>query len=154
MTPKSKLAAGLLSLSLAGAMFIQQHEGTRYRAYLDPVGIPTICSGSTSGVILGTTETPAGCAKRLQIDTGAAGEAIQRCVRATLTQGQYDALASLAFNVGGGNLCRSTLLRKLNAGDCHGAANEFQRWNRAGGRVLPGLTTRRLAEADAFRRDC
>lgn len=154
MSPRTKLAAGLLSLSLAGAVFIQQHEGTRHTAYLDPVGIPTICSGSTAGVSLGTTETAAGCFTRLKRDTGIAGVAVASCVTYPVTQGQYDALVSFTFNVGGGAMCKSTLVRKLNAGDCTGAANEFQRWNRAGGRVLPGLVQRRSEEAALFRKDC
>ncbi len=156
MTTSSRIkaAAVVLSLSAAGAALIQQHEGVRYRAYLDPVGIPTICAGSTSGVRLGMTETPAGCTERLRLDAGIAGSAVASCVRSSVTQGQYDALVSLTYNIGGGAFCRSTLVKKLNAGDCLGAANEFQRWNRAGGRVLPGLQTRRNAEGAAFREGC
>lgn len=151
---KTKLAASALALSVAGGLFIQNFEGTAHKAYLDPVGIPTICSGSTYRVYLGMTETPSGCAYRLQQDTGVAGKAIARCTTAPLTQGQYDALVSFVFNVGGGAYCSSTLVRKLNAGDCIGASKEFRRWNRAGGRVLNGLTTRRIAEGEAFAKGC
>lgn len=65
------------------------------------------------------------------------------------SQKQFDALVSFHFNTGAIN--RSTLLRKHKAGDFVGAANEFKRWNRAGGRVLRGLTRRRKAEAELYR---
>lgn len=151
---KSKAAAGALVLSALGVGMIQRFEGTKYTAYLDSVNVPTICTGSTRKVFLGQTATPAECEERLQQDTSYAGKAIARCTAVKLTQEQYDALVSFAFNVGGGAYCKSTLARKLNAGDCYGAANEFQRWNRAGGRVLPGLTKRRAAEAALFRKGC
>lgn len=153
---KSKLAVAALSLSLAGAAFIRFEEGSKQEAYLDPVGIPTICVGSTSGVFLGQKATQRECDERLQEDTTYAGAAIKRCLTGDvrLTQKQYDALVSFTFNVGGGAFCKSTLARKINAGDCLGAANEFQRWNRAGGRVLPGLTSRRAKEAWLYRNGC
>lgn len=151
---KTKLGASALALSIAGGLFIQRYEGTSYKAYLDPVGIPTICSGSTAGVRLGMTETPAGCQERLRLDAGVAGKAIAACSTTKLTQGQYDALVSFTYNVGGSAMCKSTLIRKSNAGDCLGAAAEFKRWNRAGGRVLNGLTARRIAEGKAFAEGC
>lgn len=76
--------------------------------------------------------------------------AVARQVRVPLTQGQFDALVSFAFNLGEGALAQSTLLRLLNAGDYAGAAAQFDRWNKAGGRVLPGLVRRRAAERALF----
>lgn len=146
--------AALLCLSLAGIGFIQSFEGTRQTAYLDSVGVPTICTGSTKNVYVGQRATLGECEQRLKEDTTYAGKAVAKAVHVKLSQGQYDALVSFTFNVGEGNLYKSTLLKKMNAGDCFGAANEFQKWNRAGGRVLPGLTKRRLAEAEVFRKDC
>ena len=67
-----------------------------------------------------------------------------------LTQGQFDALVSFAYNVGSRALSTSTLLKKLNAGDIKGAADEFLRWNKSGGKVMPGLTNRRKAERALF----
>ncbi|CAK0782312.1 lysozyme [Gammaproteobacteria bacterium] len=67
-----------------------------------------------------------------------------------LTQGQFDALVSFVFNVGAGNLMKSTLLRKLNAGDFAGADDEFLRWNKARGKVVEGLRRRRIAEMKVF----
>ena len=67
-----------------------------------------------------------------------------------VTQNQFDALVSFTYNLGAGNLRSSTLLKKLNAGDYAGAADEFPKWNKAGGKELAGLTRRRNAERDLF----
>ncbi len=76
--------------------------------------------------------------------------AVNRLVKVTLTQNQFDALVSFVFNVGSGNLQSSTLLRKLNSGDYKGAADEFLRWNKAAGKVMNGLVARRTAEREFF----
>lgn len=151
---KAKSLAVALALSLSGVAFIQGWEGTEQAAYVDSVGVPTICTGSTRGVFLGQTATLAECEERLLEDTTYAGKAVQRCVTAKLTQGQYDALVSLGFNIGGGALCGSTLIRKLNQGDCRGAAGQFLRWDHAGGKRLRGLTNRRAAESKLFMEGC
>lgn len=75
---------------------------------------------------------------------------IERLVTAPLNQNQWDALISFAYNLGAANLESSTLRRLLNAGDYAGAAEQFPRWNNAGGKVLPGLVRRRAAERDLF----
>lgn len=149
-----KAAVAALSISAAGLGLIVNFEGTRDTAYLDSVGVPTICTGSTRAVRIGQEALPGECDARLREDTSVAGKALERLVRVPVTQGQYDALLSFTFNLGEGNLSRSTLLRKLNAGDCHGAAREFLRWDRAGGQVLRGLTLRRQAEARLFEGGC
>jgi lysozyme len=81
--------------------------------------------------------------------TSAAGE-VARDVHIALTEHERAALDDFVYNVGAGNFRGSTLLRKLNAGDRVGAANEFEKWDHAGGRVLAGLLRRRLAERDEF----
>jgi lysozyme len=151
-----KLAATLV-ISVAGLAAITRDEGNVQKVYLDPVGIPTVCAGHTRTVTkadVGKTYTAQRCAELLKQDTAEAQRAVGKLVRVPITQQQYDALVSFTFNVGSGNLASSTLLRKLNAGDCHGAAAEFPRWNRAKGRVLPGLTTRRAHERASFEEDC
>ena len=87
----------------------------------------------------------------LKSDVESKAQAVRSCVTVPLTQGQFDALVSFAYNVGAGALQDSTLLRKLNAGDYAGAANEFANWTKAGGKVLAGLQRRRAAEAAMFR---
>lgn len=154
MGVRTKVAAALLSLSVAGVAFIQQWEGTEQVAYLDSVGVPTICTGSTRNVFIGQHATLSECEDRLHEDTSYAGQAIKRLVLVKLTQGQYDALVSLVFNIGEGNFARSTLLRKLNRGQCSAAADEFKRWVYAGGKKLRGLVNRRAAESALFRKGC
>jgi lysozyme len=82
----------------------------------------------------------------LKVESGV----LRLCPDSAFSQSQFDALASFAFNCGVGALQNSTLRRKYNAGDIGGAASEFVKWNKGGGRVLPGLTRRRLAEQALF----
>lgn len=76
--------------------------------------------------------------------------AVKRLVKVPLNENQYGALVSFTFNLGEGNLGKSTLLRLLNSGDYKGAADQFLVWNKAGGKVLNGLVKRRKAERDLF----
>ena len=154
MSVKAKLAAAVLSISVAGLALIQTFEGTETTAYADAGGIPTICTGSTRGVYLGQTATLAECEERLSEDVSYAGEAIRKGVRVKLSQGQYDALVSLVFNIGPGAFARSTLLKRLNDGQCRAAADEFLRWRYAAGKPLRGLLKRRQAERALFVKDC
>lgn len=98
----------------------------------------------------GLTITPAEADAILGRDLARFEAAVTRLVTVALSQHEFDALVSFTFNVGEGALGRSTLLRKLNAGDGSGAAAEFGRWNKAGGRVLAGLTRRRAEERAMF----
>lgn len=136
-----------------GLEFIRDHEGCVLAAYPDPGtgGEPwTIGVGHTGGVKPGDTCTEAQAMAWLAEDVRDAEDAVNRLVKVPLTQDQFDALVSFAFNVGAGNLGGSTLLKLVNAGDFDGAAAQFPRWNRAAGQVLAGLTKRRLAEAALF----
>ena len=151
---KGRVAAAVLSLSLAGAGAIVAHEGLRKVAYVDPVGVVTICAGHTATARLGQTKTDAECAVLLQQDVKHAERAIKRLVTVPLTQEQYDALVSFTFNVGETALSRSTLLKKVNAFDCWGAGAEFMRWTQAGGKELPGLVVRRASERKQWEKGC
>lgn len=147
-----------MRISDKGISLIKQFEGLRLTAYKDAVGVLTIGYGWTQPVDgkpirLGMTikeET----AERL-LRTGLVGyeSDVSKMVKVKLTQGQFDALVSFAYNLGARALSTSTLLKKLNAGDYAGAADEFPRWNKAGGKVLPGLTRRREAERALFLSD-
>jgi lysozyme len=141
-------------ISAAGLAMIAGFEGIRYVAYPDVVNVPTICVGHTYKVKIGDKADYKQCMMWLQEDTEEAGDAVRQCTTVPITQGQYDALVSFAFNVGGTAYCRSTLLKKLEAGDCRGAADEFLRWNKAGGKVYPGLVSRRNAEREMFLKGC
>lgn len=87
----------------------------------------------------------------LERDLAQYAATVRKAVHVELTPNQFGALVSFTFNLGPSSLLKSTLLKKLNAGDYEGAANEFAKWNRAGGKVLKGLTRRRAAEAALFR---
>nr|WP_269497860.1 lysozyme [Castellaniella sp. S9] len=114
-------------------------------AYIDPVGIPTICEGFTHGVKMGDVATPAQC-DALTRQEVARALAVVDASAPGLPDGPRVALASFVYNVGPGAYNGSTLLRKLRAGDVIGACKELPRWVYAGGRKLAGLVKRRNAE--------
>lgn len=138
-----------------GIALIKQFEGCKLTAYQDSVGVWTIGYGWTQPVdgkpIRAGMTIKQETAERL-LKTGLISyeSDVSRLVKVGLTQGQFDALVSFTYNLGARSLSTSTLLRKLNAGDYTGAANEFLRWNKAGGKVLNGLTRRREAERALF----
>lgn len=139
-----------MKTSPAGLELIKRFEGVRLAAYDDGVGVWTIGVGHIKGVKRGDTITMEQADRFLAEDHAEAEAAVNRCVKVPLEQHQFDALASWTFNLGGGALSGSTMLKKLNAGDFDGAADEMLRWNKAGGRVLAGLTKRRIAERMLF----
>lgn len=155
---RARLVAASLAISAAGAAAIIGHEGWENEPYRDIAGVWTVCAGHTSTVQPGVPMSDEQCRELLIEDSGDAQRAVQRLVKVPVTQEQFDALVSFTFNLGAGSLQSSTLLRKLNAGDCWGAANEFPRWNKARVRgvlrPVQGLTTRRLAEQRAFASGC
>ncbi|MEH3404125.1 lysozyme [Enterobacter roggenkampii] len=138
-----------------GISLIKQFEGCKLTAYQDSVGVWTIGYGWTQPVdgkpIRAGMTIKQETAERL-LKTGLVSyeSDVSRLVKVGLTQGQFDALVSFTYNLGARSLSTSILLRKLNAGDYAGAADEFLRWNKAGGKVLSGLTRRREAERDLF----
>ncbi|MGJ8480826.1 lysozyme [Sphingobium yanoikuyae] len=139
-----------MKTSPAGRALITQYEGERLKSYLCPAGILTIGVGHTGpDVHRGQTITKEQSQKLLAADLRRFEAAVNR-LGGTMSQHQFDALVSFAFNVGEGALAKSTLLRKHRAGDHHGAAREFSRWNRGGGKVLAGLVKRRAAEAALY----
>jgi len=139
----------------AGLSLIRQAEGLRLRAYLCPANVWTIGIGTTvypdgRKVRSGDKCTAQQADRYLAHDLQEFERAVAAMVTVPVTSNQFSALVSLAYNVGIGALRGSTLLRLLNAGDYAGAANQLRRWNRGGGRVLPGLVKRRAAERDLF----
>jgi lysozyme len=139
-----------MNISQAGIEAIKDYEGVRLKAYDDGVGVWTIGVGHIKGVKRGDEITMAQVDEFLRADLAEAEKAVNARVVVPLAQGQFDALVSFVFNLGGGAFIASTLLKKLNAGDYDAAADEFLRWNKAGGRVLAGLTKRRISERIMF----
>lgn len=143
---KIRLAVGALAVSAAALVGIATHEGYRSEAYKDTVGVPTIGFGETAGVKMGDKTTPERALVQLLESTEKHADAIRQCIHVPLYQHEFDAYISLAYNIGTGAFCKSTLVKKLNQGDYTGSCNEIRRWNKAGGKVLPGLVKRREAE--------
>jgi len=137
-------------LNGAGMALIKRFEGLRLDAYLDSVGVPTIGYGSTSGVIMGQKISAERAEELLLEDLTRFEAGVSKCAAVELNDNQFAALVSFSFNLGLGNLQKSTLLKKVNVADFAGAATEFVKWNKAGGKILNGLTARREAERDLF----
>lgn len=139
-----------MKVSNNGINLIKRFEGLELKSYKDSVGILTIGYGHTHAVKAGDVITGEQADAFLREDLQVAELTINTNVKVKLTQGQFDALASFVFNLGSGNFVKSTLIRKLNAGNYAGAADEFGKWVNAGGKKLPGLVKRRAAEREVF----
>lgn len=140
-----------MNISEAGLALIKKYEGFSALPYQCAGGRWTIGYGSTDNITAShppVTLTQADIMLRHDILTYE--RAVNTRVNVPLTQHQFDALVSFTYNLGEHNLAKSTLLRKLNALDYEGAAQEFHRWNKADGKTLKGLTRRRKAESELF----
>ncbi len=142
-------------MSPGGLALLQRHEGYSSTVYLDPVGIPTIGYGHRvlPGESFGTL-TIDEALEILARDVGKAENAVNASVRVELSQPQFDALVSFAYNVGVGAFASSTLVRLLNQGNYAAVPAQLARWkygSRNGVKVeLPGLVTRRADEGQVF----
>lgn len=132
------------------ASFIGKFEGLRLTAYQDVVGVWTIGYGTTKNVTQGMTITYNQAFDLLCEDTEIFYKAVKRLIKPTLQENQYIALTSFTYNLGSGALQRSTLRAKVNRLEITDAAQEFLKWNKAGGKIYKGLTKRRLAESTLF----
>lgn len=157
------VAGGFMAVT---GVFVAFWEGTENEAYIDPVGIWTACTGHTGNVVPGRVYTDAECESFLRTDLAVAFEAVKRHLRVPVADETMLALVSFTFNVGEGQLSRSTLLRRLNAGEGYRACAELDRWvcgtvkpgygdtggpcrsSRNNKRALPGLVKRRKAERE------
>lgn len=139
-----------MHISQKGLDLIKSFEGLRLSAYKCPADVWTIGYGATAGVKPGQTITKERAEELLREDVKRFEGYVDRLVKVPLTQGQFDALVSFAYNLGPGALEKSTLLDQLNRGDYDSAAAQFDRWTKAGGKELPGLVKRRAAERALF----
>ncbi|WP_181891019.1 lysozyme [Citrobacter portucalensis] len=148
----------MMQTSEKGIKNIKNFEGCSLTAYPDPGtgGAPWTIGYGWTHPVDGKPIKPGVTIKQETADrllkTGLVSyeNDVLKMAKGKLTQGQFDALVSFAYNVGSRALSTSTLLKKLNDGDIKGAADEFLRWNKAGGKVLNGLTRRREAERALF----
>lgn len=139
-----------MKTSEKGKALIKKYEGCRLKAYKCPAGVLTIGYGHTNNVRADDVITQAEADKLLDIDIAIKEKEVNSVLKVPVTQGQYDALVSFTFNLGIGNLKKSTLLRLVNQGKYKNASNEFSRWVYAGGKVLAGLVKRRNEEKELF----
>ena len=140
----------MMKTSLQGFSLIKQFEGFREHAYQDVVGVWTIGYGFTSGVQPGQHMTPAQADARLGTELLRYEDAVNRACVVPPNQNQFDALVCFAWNVGTAGMAGSTVIKAHNRGDFQSAARAFGLWNKAGGKVWPGLTRRRAAESALY----
>lgn len=141
--------AGIAGLAVSASAFVAivLSEGYSDHAIIPvPGDVPTMGFGTTSGVKPGDTITPPRAVARALSDMQKYEGAIKQCVKVPLSQQEYDAYVSLAYNIGPTAFCRSTLVGKLNAGDYAGACQQILVWDKFKGKPLRGLTSRRQQE--------
>jgi GH24 family phage-related lysozyme (muramidase) len=145
-----------MNIGKKGLALIKEFEGCKLTSYKCPAGVWTIGIGSTrysdgSPVKQGQTLASIEAAMLLLSKTLAPYEHAVNAIKVELTQNEFDALVSLTYNIGAGNLAKSTLVKMLKADDSKAEiAKQFLRWNKANGKPLAGLTRRRNAEAELF----
>lgn len=123
-------------------------EGVRTYAYRDSVGVPTVCVGHTQGVKMGQHYTVDECNRMLVADIPKYDAQNQKCVTVTLPPNRRTALTSFNYNVGPGTFCKSSVVIRINNGNIQAGCDALLKYDRAGGKVLPGLTRRRHAERE------
>lgn len=139
-----------MKISQKGIDLIKRFEGCKLEAYKCSAGVWTIGYGHTNGVKEGMKITQQEAEKLLKQDLVVYENIVLESVTTALNQPIFDALVSFTYNLGGGNLKSSTLLKLLNDRDYYGASKEFEKWNKASGKVLVGLVKRREAERNLF----
>lgn len=146
-----------MKTSKKGIELIKKYEGFRSEPYRDAVGVPTIGYGATyypNGNKVKMTDRPITepqATELLKVMLKSYENSVKMLVTSELNQNQFDALVSFVYNLGAGNLSKSTLLKKINTNpNDESIKTEFKRWNRAGGKILNGLTRRRNEEADLY----
>jgi lysozyme len=141
-----RLKIAALSLSASALVGIAGWEGYSGNAYQDIVNVWTIGFGTTKGVKSTDKIDPVKALQRKLDDVKQFEGALKQCVKVPLHQHEYDAYLSLAYNIGPTAFCNSTLVRRLNQEQYDLACREILRWDKAGGKVVRGLTLRREAE--------
>ena len=134
---------------------VASFEGLRTAAYMDPVGIPTICFGETKGVKHGDKTTPVRALVRLMDSADGYQKGVKRCVTVPLHQNEFDAYVDFAYQMGTSAFCSADFVKRLNAGDYAGACNGMAThpngnpaWSNAQGKYFPGIHARRIRNRD------
>ena len=150
MTPNAKKTSIWLAIAVA---VVGAYEGLSLTAYPDIVGVPTICYGETKNVKLGQKTTKEQCDSQLSARLVEFNQGVESCITRPLRDNERVAFVSLSYNIGVGAFCKSTVVRRFNAGDKAGACDAILMWNRAGGKVVQGLTNRRKQEREICLKD-
>lgn len=152
---RGKVAIAGTGAAMALVAFVGMWEGFSTTAYRDIVGVPTICYGETRGVDMGDSIPKEECDSMLMARLQEFESELDACLlhEEDIPASTKTALISWAYNVGTGAACKSTLVRLANAGNLKAACDQLLRWNRAGGKVVRGLTRRRTAERELCLRD-
>jgi lysozyme len=149
---KKKTLVGLVGAAAVAILltFVPEHEGEVLTTYRDPVGVATVCYGDTDPAmaIPGVTYTRGECLRSLERQLVAHAEPVLACTPGVEQSPEMTAaFVSLAYNIGTGAFCKSTVARRFNSGDHQGACEAITWWDKAGGKVLPGLVVRRADES-------
>ena len=145
-----------MKINNSGVQLIKTFEGCLLNAYKCSAGVPTIGYGATfyeNGVKvkIGDKITQERANELLAFHLNLFADKVKPLIKKELTDNQFSALVSFAFNLGAGALGKSTLLKKVNANPSDATIHdEFLKWNKAGGKVLSGLTRRRKAESELY----
>lgn len=145
MSLRKKVAAGAAAVVIATATpFIAKWEGLETTAYRDIVGVPTVCYGETRGVKMGDTYTKEQCMEMLKVAVGDYYRKIEPCMtNKDIPVGVQASILELAYNVGTGAACKSTMMKLANQGKYKEACRELDKWVKAGGQTVRGLQNRR-----------
>lgn len=133
-----------------GLAILKEFEGCKLTVYKDLVGYLTVGYGQRTNLPEGTIITQDEADKLLEKSVELTSQGVKACVKVPLNENQFSALVCLAYNIGISALQESTLVRLLNASDYIGASQQFVRWDKAGGKDIPGLLRRRLTEKALF----
>lgn len=145
------LLAGISSVLISS---VSVWEGTRYYAYHDIVGVPTVCQGYTGpGILFGRKYSAEECKAFLVKEIRTHSQGMLDCVKVSLTENQFNAFTLFTYNVGVSGFCRASLTKKLNNGDIKGACDGLMAWVYADGKVVQGLYNRRAYEREMCLRD-
>lgn len=141
---KTAAAGGLIALTIS---MIAYFEGMETKSYKDVVNVTTVCFGHTGAdIVPNKTYSESECLALLEKDLSKVRKGVDPLIKVDIDDNTRAAIYSFAYNVGTGAFARSTMLKKLNAGDIAGACNELKRWTYAGGKEWKGLITRREIE--------
>lgn len=137
---------GWVPIAVGTIMLFEGFISVGWHDRIDPPGVNTVCYGHIEDVEIGDKYTKIQCKEMLAQDLPRYEAMVQKCIHVPMPDYRHAAIISFTYNVGGGALCKSSVARKLNAGDVKGGCDALLLYDRANGKVIRGLETRRIAE--------